>query len=480
VIIETMQLRHVISLISKWSVAFAVGAMLTPAAMANSVNEAKALAENGNIADAISMLQKVVTANPKSTEAPMLLGDYYLATGQNALARSAYSDARKKGSRDAILALAELATTEYLVDEARSLVSAYRKAGTKGKKDDDESADVSTRIDRVESFLQRVEQIEIIDSLVVDADTFFRSYRLSPESGSVNDTDILPTNFNAADPTVVYKSNSGQQMIWAAPDDEGTFHLMCSTPLYGDEWDTPTAIGDHLGEGGDANYPFLMPDGVTLYFANDGENSIGGLDIFVARYGDNGYLQPQNIGMPYNSPYNDYMLAIDELNGVGWWATDRNCIPGKVTIYLFIPSEVRKNIDPNSPNVVSRARITSIKDTWTDSDKRTEALQRISEITTNNGNSTANSNQFQFFIPGRGVYTEYSDFRNAAARQAMQNYLIAQRQYAQSQEHLESLREEYSHGKKNLASKITNAEKQLAVDKAKLKRLRNAVINAEK
>jgi len=28
-------------------------------------------------------------------------------------------------------------------------------------------------------------------------------------------------------------------------------------------------------------YPFLMADGVSLYFAADGEESLGGLDIFI-------------------------------------------------------------------------------------------------------------------------------------------------------------------------------------------------------
>ncbi len=67
-------------------------------------------------------------------------------------------------------------------------------------------------------------------------------------------------------------------MIWAVPDTTGSFALYSSSALYGDSWETPIPLGADLGEGGDANYPFLMPDGVTLYYANDGANSLGGLD----------------------------------------------------------------------------------------------------------------------------------------------------------------------------------------------------------
>ena len=32
------------------------------------------------------------------------------------------------------------------------------------------------------------------------------------------------------------------------------------------------------------------------------------------------YLVPENVGMPFNSPYNDYMYVIDEYNNLGWFA----------------------------------------------------------------------------------------------------------------------------------------------------------------
>ena len=82
--------------------------------------------------------------------------------------------------------------------------------------------------------LDRVEQIEVIDSIVVDSEDFFSHFRLSAESGSINPPDVLPANFSAAHPTIVYEPESGRQMIWAAPDNEGVFKLMSSSLLYGE------------------------------------------------------------------------------------------------------------------------------------------------------------------------------------------------------------------------------------------------------
>ncbi|MFR3186749.1 MAG: hypothetical protein ACLTOV_01045 [Phocaeicola sp.] len=43
------------------------------------------------------------------------------------------------------------------------------------------------------------------------------------------------------------------------------------------------------------------------------------------------------MGMPFNSPYNDYMYALDDFNNLGWFATDRFQPEGKVCIYVFAP-----------------------------------------------------------------------------------------------------------------------------------------------
>jgi len=110
-----------------------------------------------------------------------------------------------------------------------------------------------------------------------------------------------------------------------------------------DNWSLPVSVSNVINTDANENYPFLMLDGVTLYFASDGENSIGGYDIFITKYasGSQDFLVPENIGMPFNSPANDYMMVIDEQQRIGWFATDRNQPAGKVMIYKFIPNETK-------------------------------------------------------------------------------------------------------------------------------------------
>lgn len=466
----------------------ALGVTIAHSAGAQSLEEALMLAEDGDNAGAIAMLRTLEAAQPKNADIPYQLGQLLSASGNDTEAAEALETSRRLGNREATLALAALANTRLETAQARELLEAYRSSLKKGKKTlgPDNSGDLDERIDRTENMLGRVENIEIIDSMVVDADTFFRHYRLSPESGSLNaPADVLPERFTAADPTVVYEPESRREMIWATPDTTGTFRLFSSAALTDGQWERPAMLGSgggsddsvDLGEGGDANYPFLMPDGITLYFANDGENSIGGLDIFISRRGDNGFLQPQNLGMPYNSPYDDYMLAIDELTGVGWWATDRNRIPGKVTIYVFIPSELRQNIDPDDPTLTSRARIDAIRDSWRPDTDRRAIVERI--VALNNDPSTRPV-EFTIAIPGRGVYTNYADFRTPAAREAMHTYMDSLNRFNEAMANLQKMREAFAKGDTRFDDLILRAEEQISASRAELQTLRNDVITLER
>lgn len=442
------------------------------------IDDARMLAEDGNLNDAIAMLLQLEVEQPKDADIPKLLGDYYMAAGDVDNARTAYEAARKKGNRNAILGLAEIANDQYDVEGARALIEDYRKTLKKGKRivAEDESGDIEERADRIENALSRVEMIEVIDSMVVDADNFFRHYRLSPEAGSLNPVSVLPDGFAAADPTVVYEPESGREMIWAAPGADGAPQLYSSSALFGDTWEQPTALGEDLGGGGDANYPFLMPDGITLYFASDGDGSLGGLDIYISRKGDDGFLQPQNLGMPYNSPYDDYMLAIDEFTGAGWWASDRNRIPGKVTIYVFVPQELRRNVDPDSPDLQARARLNNIRATWNPATDREALIRSIAAINTDRSKT---SKQFEIYIPGRGVLTNASEFRNPESRGAMNAYMVGLAKITDASRRLAALRAAYSSGKSDNSGDIKALEKQLEAARGELAGLKNRVVTLE-
>ena len=452
--------------------------LMTAQTTTDSPEEAAVLLKTGQVQAATDMLNRLEAKSPKNGEINMLLASCALAANDSKAAIEQLKAAQKKGINEAWLSLAEIAAREYRIEDAEADIELYRKGLKKGRKTlPDESENIVEIIDRTKNMLDRVEKIVIVDSLCVPVEDFFTYYRLSPESGTLTSPSTLPHDFEPASPTVVYTSESGMEQLYAVEDTAMTFKLASSALLYGGEREKPQPLNGDLNEGGDANYPFLMPDGITLYYANDGENSLGGYDIFITRKSGLNYLQPQNVGMPYNSPYNDYLLAIDEVTGAGWWATDRNHIPGMLTIYVFIPSDMRTNYTPDDPNLVSFARIDSYKDTWAPDADYSDLLAKIKAIVPSSARSAGP--QFEFYIPGRGYLTSLDSFKSKQAANSMGEYLKQADTVDSTKKQLAELRQQYSDGNKSASSKILELEKRLTRETTRLKNMRNNIIRLE-
>lgn len=84
----------------------------------------------------------------------------------------------------------------------------------------------------------------------------------------------------------------------------------------------------------DEDYPFLHPDGKSLYFASKGHNSMGGYDIFKSVYdeGSNSWSAPVNLEFPINSPDDDYLFVTDSLQQTAFFSTGRQSPPGKIDV----------------------------------------------------------------------------------------------------------------------------------------------------
>ena len=180
--------------------------------------------------------------------------------------------------------------------------------------------------------------------------------------------------------------------------------------------------------------------------------------------------------MPYNSPYDDYMLAIDEVTGAGWWATDRNRLGDFITIYKFIPSDLRINYPVDYPQLTAMARITDYKATWEEGKDYADLLAAIDAIDPDRKAKVAD---FMFALPGDRVYTSWSDFKSPRARKLMERYVDAGKQLAEEMDILEKMRLRYRNGDTSLKTRILELERQVENDRAGLKSIANEVIKAE-
>lgn len=273
-----------------------------------------------------------------------------------------------------------------------------------------------------QDMLRGTEKVVFIDSFVVDRDHVLEVLKFNPQAGSVVNMESLKASYSEF-PTYLgqtaFINELADHIYFAATDTIGQAKGLWTAYRNGKKWGTATPLNGLDDDEADRDYPFVMPDGLTLYFAAQGNESLGGYDIFVTRYNTDTreFLKAENVGMPFNSPANDYLMGIDEQNGIGWFVTDRNQPADKVCVYVFIPSTTRDVYELTSANeeeVIRAARIASITDTQTDKAAVKEALAKWNAAKA--GTSSTQGKARRYVINDQTVYTSLSQFKSEAAR----------------------------------------------------------------
>ncbi|MFN4086500.1 MAG: OmpA family protein [Spirosomataceae bacterium] len=105
----------------------------------------------------------------------------------------------------------------------------------------------------------------------------------------------------------------------------------------------PVNMGKAINTAGDEMFPFVSADG-KLFFASDGHPGLGKLDLFEAVRVD-GKITVRNLGIPYNSPMDDFGLSLDE-DGNAFFSSNRPGGAGDDDVYWIPAPEVPEEEDP--------------------------------------------------------------------------------------------------------------------------------------
>jgi hypothetical protein len=292
--------------------------------------------------------------------------------------------------------------------------------------------------------LEATEKVTIVDSLVVDKANFLYFYALSNNEGKIMTYNHFYGTDDAKNEGTVFVNERNTVAYISQKDEHGRLGLYQSENI-NNTWSEPELLQGMSAAKENRNYPFMCSDGITFYYAAKGNNSLGGYDIFVTRYNatEKAFLKSENIGMPFNSPANDYMLAIDETNQLGWFASDRYQPEGKVCIYIFIPTETRDvyNFSTNETETLrQRARIDRIADTWEDEEAVTQARTRM--LTARN---TVNTESTKGVIGNHSEgYNDITQFQSSEAKQLFLQLNQKKSEWQKTDKQLSALREQYA------------------------------------
>ena len=184
---------------------------------------------------------------------------------------------------------------------------------------------------------------------------FFQYYPLKSQGWHSS-----PNPLDSLDGYPTYYPKGDKSVIFSAVDFAGTRSLFVSRET-DTLWTAPRLLGESLTTLGSEIFPMLSPDGKTLYFASDGLYGMGGYDLYSSAWDPetNSWGEPQNMGFPFNSPGDDFLLMDTDDGKYTIFASNRDCSRDSVYIYVldYAASRDRKPVSDHKDIV----RIASLR-----------------------------------------------------------------------------------------------------------------------
>ena len=161
----------------------------------------------------------------------------------------------------------------------------------------------------------------------------YTAVKIKGEWSKPSSLDINSREYEEAHPAI---SPDGQRLYFSS-DREGGFGGMdlYASQFVNGKWSEPMNLGEQVNTAGNDVFPYVHHDG-TLYFASDGWQGLGGLDIYEVKMNSNdGIAEIENIGSPFNSPKDDFSLVMNDQKTEGFFTSARDGGLGRDDIYSF-------------------------------------------------------------------------------------------------------------------------------------------------
>lgn len=163
-------------------------------------------------------------------------------------------------------------------------------------------------------------------------------FRAEYVNGKWDNVTELPFSSDAYSTEHPALSRDGKKLYFASdmPGSMGSFDIYVVDVNEDGTFGTPVNLGETINTIHREQFPYVSENGNTLYFASDGHQGMGGLDIFQSTSYDGVFAKPVNLGATINSGMDDFGYIVDEKRDRGYLSSNRK---GSDNLYSFMRTE---------------------------------------------------------------------------------------------------------------------------------------------
>ncbi|MEZ4792215.1 MAG: OmpA family protein [Gelidibacter sp.] len=194
-------------------------------------------------------------------------------------------------------------------------------------------------------------------------------YKAEMVDGKWTNVTVLPFSSDTYSTQHPMLNKDGTRLYFSSdmPGTLGSFDIYFVN-ITGDTFGEPINMGPTINTKHREQFPFIDSE-QTLYFASDGHQGLGGLDIFMSKMYDGIYSKPLNLGETINTGMDDFAYVLNENDDTGYLSSNRDVGDN---LYAFtrkknprrfiVTGDVR---DKNSKNLLPGTTVTLFDDQGT-------------------------------------------------------------------------------------------------------------------
>ena len=132
-----------------------------------------------------------------------------------------------------------------------------------------------------------------------------------------------------------YFARGEQYKIFSSYGSENQKDIYYCKKINADSWSSPIKILGALNTEANEDFPFYDEKNARLYFASDGHNSMGGVDVFKIDFDpiENNSNNCKNLDFPFSSTSDDYLFVPDDTLNQAFFASNRNSSKNQLIVY---------------------------------------------------------------------------------------------------------------------------------------------------